>query len=293
MSPCSDPSRTSRPCSDVDPAGDATAREPLIIHLAAPLQAGSVVTVDLAATLHLPSDTKTPSRSPSEADGPKPRLSPGLVVGHGAGSDRSRHEEFCREACRAGFVALGLDFRGHGDSTGEGDGPLELDILAAVAYLRARPEVDGDRVCYRGSSMGGFYGLKAAPPAGFAAMALLCPASEAVILDAIDEHEGSGSESAPTRTRWDESGLRSYFLQQDSRVLATRVSCPVLLIHARGDDVVPFAHSLLLAEHLGGEVTLLALPGGTHTTAQHDGSIHRRTLAWLHDRLTSACTGHT
>ena len=37
--------------------------------------------------------------------------------------------------------------------------------------------------------MGGFYGLKAAPEAGFTALALVCPASERVMLDALDEIE--------------------------------------------------------------------------------------------------------
>lgn len=198
---------------------------------------------------------------------------------------------------------LALDFRGHGDSSGWGDGPLEQDILAAVDLLRAHPAVDGERVCYRGSSMGGFYGLKAAPQAAFAAMALLCPASEDVILQALDEREGSGreddaaysSEAAPPR--WDRVGLRSYFQRQDSARLAGQVMCPVLLVHARNDEVVPLAHSLRLAGLLHTETTLLALEGGTHTTAQHDLRIHRYTAAWLLDKIggpqVSACTERT
>ena len=239
-------------------------------------------TLDLAATLYFP--IVKPSRP-----------SPGLVVGHGAGSRRERHDDFCREACRQGFVVLAFDFRGHGDSGGSGDGPLELDVLAAADLLRAQPAVDGDRLCYRGSSMGGFYGLKAAPEAGFAAIALLCPASEETILDAladIDEHQVDGETTAQKPAfapqvappRWDTGGLRSYFERQDSERLAARVECPVLLVHARGDDVVPFAHSLLLAGWFSTETTLLALEGGTHTTAQHDQRVHRYTAAWLWEK---------
>lgn len=232
--------------------------------------------LDLAATLYLP-------------DRPQGLPSPGLVVGHGAGSRRTRHDAFCREACTQGFAVLGLDFRGHGDSDGIADGPLEQDILAAVAFLRGHPAVDGTRLCYRGSSMGGFYGLKAGSEAGFTALALLCPASERVMLDALDEDE----DALDTPARWDIPRLRAYFEEQDSMVLATLVRCPVLLVHARADSVVPFGHSLALAARLGSDATLLALAHGTHTSAQHDPAIHRLTVRWLVDQVKSACTERT
>jgi dipeptidyl aminopeptidase/acylaminoacyl peptidase len=270
--------------------------------------------IDLAATLYLP-------------DGAGPF--PGLVVAHGAGSNRSRHEPFSREACSLGFAVLSLDFRGHGDSGGAADGPLEDDIVSAAEFLRRHPAVDGGPVCYRGSSMGGFYGLKAAAlspvppgapagPGAFAAVALLCPANEQLMLGLLEEvplaggdserpcgepadagswpasePPGTGGEPATVSARWDLPKSRAYFLAQDSLVLAEAVRCPVLLVHARGDDVVPLASSLVLAEHLGGDTTLVALAGGSHTTAQHDPAIHRLTARWLLDQITSACTGRT
>ena len=236
--------------------------------------AGRARTLELAATLYVPQPVAGVS-------------GPGLLVGHGAGSRRGRHDGFCREACAQGFVVLALDFRGHGDSGGRGDGPLEQDIFAGVDLLRSHPRVDPERVCYRGSSMGGFYGLKAAPQACFAALALLCPASEGVILDALDDRQASetesGSRSSPEDAppRWDTAALRSYFQRQDSVRLASQVECPVLLVHARGDDVVPLGHSLRLSRHLRTETTLLLLEGGTHTSAQHDVRVHQYTSTWL------------
>jgi dipeptidyl aminopeptidase/acylaminoacyl peptidase len=266
--------------------------------------------IELAATLYLPDRDRR---------NPQPR-SPGLVVGHGAGSCRGSHHEFCREACAQGFAVLALDFRGHGDSAGAADGPLEEDVFAATEFLRGHEEVDPRTICYRGSSMGGFYGLKAAPRAGFAALALLCPASETVILDALAEVEDGSSyteapgapaaeptgaasyvatplaQEPPRTTRWDIPRLKAYFTEQDSLGLAECVEVPVLLVHARADAVVPFAHSLALAGRLRGDATLLALAGGSHTSAQHDRAIHRLTGQWLLDHLASlrsACTGRT
>ena len=242
--------------------------------------AGEPPVLELAATLYLPS---LPSHG----------RAPGLVVGHGAGSRRGNHDEFCRLACASGFVVVAVDFRGHGESEGRADGPLEHDLLAAARHLRTLPFVDAEEVCYRGSSMGGFYGLKAAVEGGFAALALLCPAGEQVILDAIDERETAGSAAAKTAGSGGANApcgtpgrCARYFAAQDSLRLASRVSAPVLLVHARGDDVVPFEHSLRLTQALRGPATLMALPGGSHTSAQHDQEIHRYTLDWLRSCLT-------
>ncbi len=262
--------------------------------------------LELVATLYLPNL----AGDAAPGGGPATGFAPGLVVGHGAGSHRGRHDEFCQAACSHGFAVLALDFRGHGESAGAADGPLELDILAAAAFLRDHPAVDGARLCYRGSSMGGFYGLKAAAEMHFAAVALLCPAGERELLDALDlaedthgtgraeaqvppEAEEGGGAPPTGPTRWDVPALKAYFANQDSLALAGRVRCPVLLVHAREDSVVPFDHSLALAGRLAGDTTLVALAGGTHTSAQHDPGVHRLTARWLLDQVMNACTERT
>ncbi|GEM_PF-695459 len=265
--------------------------------------------LELTALLYEPQHRLQPDDRPPTLQGAD-ALSPGLIVGHGAGSRAARHADFCLEACRQGFVVLAFDFRGHGNSEGVGDGPLEQDILAAVRFLRVHSGVDRERVCYRGSSMGGFYGLKAQPEAQFAALVLLCPAGEDVILEALQELEepepspvhslstpavsprdpdhaptGAATPAPVAPPRWDRCRLQQYFERQDSRRIAELVNCPVLLVHARPDRTVPFAQSLLLTRHLGTDTTLLALEHGSHTSAQHDPAMHAYTIAWLQDRL--------
>ncbi len=305
--------------------------EPTPVRILARPLPGSTPDLQLSAALFLPTPPDGGLGSPG---------APALIVGHGAGSRAANHREFCFEAVRQGFVVLALYFRGHGNSAGIADGPLELDILAATDYLRSHSAVDAGLICYRGSSMGGFYGLKAASLTDFAAMVLLCPAGEDVILDALDDEsdteiEGdsdvvgdteieddvgteSGSEARgddstggvawqdqttgrrnrgvrrtpATTARWDRPRLRSYFRQQDSRRLAAQVECPVLIVHARPDQQVPFEHSLLIARYLRPDTTILALENGSHTSAQHDPAIHRYTVAWLRDRVTDTSRDH-
>ena len=225
----------------------------------------------IAATLYLPAEASPgqPSR-------------PALVVGHGAGSRRVRHQVFAREACLAGFIVLAIDFRGHGDSTGLLDGPVEEDILAAAALLRSHPLVDGRRICYRGSSMGGYYGALAAPDADFAAVALICAADGPIMLHALDEkRDWAQAEASGLVARLDEPALRAYFEAHDVLAAAEYIECPVLLIHTREDQLVPAQLSLDLAARLAGETHLLLLPGGDHSSAQGTPAVHRLVVEWL------------
>lgn len=237
---------------------------------------GSPIQLNLVASLFLP-----------DCAG----VTPGLIVGHGAGSNRLNHGEFCLAACSAGFTVLALDFRGHGESEGEVDGPLELDLIAAAGWLRSQTGVDSGSICYRGSSMGGFYGLKAAPEANFAAMVLLCPASETIILEALERAQDAAEQATdkPVATGgcWNVKSTKEYFEHQQSYALAAKVRCPTFLIHVRGDEVVPFTHTLMIVRSLRTDTTLLALQDGSHTTAQHDPRIHRRSIEWLQQQLTS------
>ena len=234
----------------------------------------------LAATIYSPADA-VPARVPGG-----PSL-PGLIVGHGAGSNRRRHAGFATAACAAGMVVMTIDFRGHGESTGELDGPLESDVLAAVALLRSHPLVDWNRICYRGSSMGGFYGLRAAPDAGFAALALLCPADERVLLPGLttrpteDELSGRG-----LAVRIDVDSLRAYLESCETLNDAGDIETPVLLVHARGDAVVPLENSLTLAAALAGPTDLVILAGGDHGSAQASPAINGRVIRWLVERTS-------
>ena len=81
----------------------------------------------------------------------------------------------------AGFVVLSLDFRGHGDSSGStGSGRLDVlvqDVQAAVAYVKSRPGVIGDRIGLAGASLGAsLAAIAAASDPSVQSLALLSPA---------------------------------------------------------------------------------------------------------------------
>ena len=81
----------------------------------------------------------------------------GLVLAHGGRFNKESWEEQARKLAAAEFRVLALDFRGYGKSRGPGQSdpmsaPLQLDVLAAVRYLR---KTGAKSVSVVGGSMGG------------------------------------------------------------------------------------------------------------------------------------------
>src|SRR5271155_3967860 len=81
----------------------------------------------------------------------------GVVLAHGGRFNKESWAPQARTLAAAGFLVLAIDFRGYGQSRGPGqadpvDAPLDLDVLAAVRYLR---RIGAKSVSIVGGSMGG------------------------------------------------------------------------------------------------------------------------------------------
>jgi alpha-beta hydrolase superfamily lysophospholipase len=218
---------------------------------------------------------------------------PAVIILHGAGSQKENHRDFARLATANGFAALTFDNRGHGESDGE-MGPRVLpDMQRLVAFLAERPEVDERRIALRGSSMGGQLAIHgAAVIDGVAAVVAICPASEKMILPDIRRlargeppPPGSALEAmrldAPAMAAW----LEEHDVLDAVELLGPK---PLLLVHARGDEVVPSTHSEELYERASEPKRLLLLDGGHHRSVQHDPEIQGETLRWLGKAMRAA-----
>ncbi|HEX6883834.1 MAG TPA: alpha/beta fold hydrolase [Planctomycetota bacterium] len=96
--------------------------------------------------------------------------------GFAAGMDLGTHE-ILDHLTRAGFLVLRVDDRGAGESTGPMEGLTFDDLVAdgrrVLHYLRARPDVDPERVALLGHSEGGLSAPILAAEGGVAAVVLL------------------------------------------------------------------------------------------------------------------------
>jgi uncharacterized protein len=186
----------------------------------------------------------------------------GVVILHGAGSAKESHFDFAR-GCRAdGIAALAYDARGHGRSEGRfGPGALD-DALAMTALLRERV----DQVALRGSSMGGFQAIHAAArDPSLCAVVAICPAPEDSLLRGLRTGELLRFEcDLPATERW----LGSLDLFEAVGSLGPDTG--LLLLHARGDEEIPWTVSEELHAAAHEPKRLLVLPGGHHRSLQHD-----------------------
>jgi uncharacterized protein len=186
----------------------------------------------------------------------------GVVILHGAGSAKESHFDFAR-GCRAdGLAALAYDARGHGRSAGRfGPGAID-DALAMVELLRDH----APQVALRGSSMGGFQAIHAAArDPSLCAVVAICAAPEDGLLRSLRSGELLRFEcDVPATEIW----LESVDIYEATGRLGPETS--LLLLHARGDEEVPWTVSERLHESAHEPKRLVVVPGGHHRSLQHD-----------------------
>jgi uncharacterized protein len=211
---------------------------------------------------------------------------PAVMVLHGAGSRKENHADYARAAVAHGLAALTFDNRGHGETEGPLGETVVDDLSALAGWLAARPEIDGTRIGVRGSSMGGLLAIHAAAASDDVAAAVaICPAAEWMLAQDVQrvlDGRPPPARSALSEMRIDAPGLADWLDHHDVEDAAERMGTkPLFLIHARGDEVVPYTHSEKLYERAGEPKRLLLLEGGHHRTAQHDPELQGESLRWL------------
>jgi alpha-beta hydrolase superfamily lysophospholipase len=206
--------------------------------------------------------------------------SAGMVILHGAGSRKENHADFARACCARGWAALSYDQRGHGDSTDEMSPQAIADVGRMARYLASAVDLDPDRVCLRGSSMGGLIAIHAAAVTNAIAGAIaICPGSERGLLREL--------RAGRLEMRADNAALEPWLEEHDLReTVELCAGKPLLILHARGDEVIPYAWSEELHRRAGEPRELIIVPGGHHRSIQHDGELQEVALGWLEKALS-------
>lgn len=226
----------------------------------------------LCGTLHLPAGRPAP-----------------LVVGcHGLLSDRRSPKQIAlAEACRRqGIAYFRFDHRGCGDSEGrlETDTSLDRrvsDLLHAVRHLYRRPDIQ-QRLGLFGSSMGGAVCIRAAGPAGAAAI-VTCAAPVRsrplkAVFDAAGPHDGR---AGPL--------LRDEFDLIDDLPRIRNL----LVFHGDADEVVPVAHAHEIIRLAADPKRLIIQKNGDHPMSdpRHQQAFIREAARWLHRTLVIPAAG--
>ena len=206
---------------------------------------------------------------PSERAG----LRGGIVVLHGAGSCKESHHDFARGTAAAGFATLVFDQRGHGRSPGPMDGRALQDVALMADLLRGRMARPAP-LALRGSSMGGYLAIVSAGLVRPEAVVAICPASAQGL--------ARGLASGALDFQADRPAVEQLLAAYDLDTAVSELACPLLLLHAEGDERVPVEQSRELARRMSHPSSrLVTVPGGHHRSAQHDPELNALTLRFL------------
>lgn len=205
---------------------------------------------------------------------------PGVVIIPGAGSRKENHADFARAAANSGWAAVSFDQRGHGDSEGEMSPAAAADPARMARMLAGIDGVDPAAVVARGSSMGGFMAIHAAAVSEeIRGVIAICPAGEEHLSRGLRRNELEMRVSDPQAL---EAWLGEHDLRDAVELMGDK---PLLLVHARGDESIPYAWSEELYERAAEPRKLILLPGGHHRFAQHDLEIHGIAIRWMERAL--------
>jgi alpha-beta hydrolase superfamily lysophospholipase len=197
----------------------------------------------------------------------------GVVICHGSGSAKESHFDFGRAAVAYDMAALAFDARGHGHSEGRFGPDAFEDVLTMCGLMREHTP----RLAIRGSSMGGFCAIHAAAADGLIdAVVAICPAPEDFLLRGL--RAGRMADFDADREAL-EPWLQRLDITRATAALAPRTA--LLLLHARGDEQVPYTVSQELFEAAGEPKRLLLLPGGHHRSIQHDLELQAESLRFV------------
>ena len=200
---------------------------------------------------------------------------PAVCVLHWYGGSALTALTTAKRLAEAGYVGLALSMRGFLGSEGlhdQGDRQSD-DVVEAMRWLAARPEVDAGRLGLIGYSLGSQVGqmgiAKGAPVRAFVGY------FGAGDLNRWRESSGSG-----TRLFFEDIGPPEHLKKLSPITHVAKSDIPVLLIHGTADRQMPHEQSELLAAALrraGRSVELRLVPGADHLfTAEERAS----TLAW-------------
>jgi pimeloyl-ACP methyl ester carboxylesterase len=179
----------------------------------------------------------------------------GVVMLHGAGSQKENQFDVARALRAAGVAAICFDQRGHGESDGAlGAGALD-DVATMAALLPPGP------IALRGSSMGGFMALMASTRMPVVGVVAICPATAGLL--------ARGLRTGRFSFRADHDAMHALLIAADEAGAAAALGERLLLMHAEGDEQVPISVSRELHAAAPGS-RLISVPGGHHRSIQHD-----------------------
>lgn len=154
---------------------------------------------------------------------------------------------------RVGFDLFMLDYRGYGKSTGTVRSEAELNEDVRAAWNAIAPRYRGKPIVVYGRSLGTGLAAALARDVNPALLVLVSP---------YESLAAAAKRAYPLAPEW----LLKYPLRTDAVI--GEVKSPVMLLHGRGDALIPYSDSERLASRVRAPVELVLVDGAGHNDIQ-------------------------
>ena len=206
------------------------------------LPAAEVVTLQTEDDLELGAWFIPPAAAPSGYT---------VIVFNGNAGHRAYRAGLARGFAAHGHATLLFDYRGYGGNPGlPHERGIIRDARAALAYVRARPNVDPRRIVYFGESLGTAVAVQLAIEYAPAAIILRSPFASFVSM--------ASAHMPWVPARW---LLRDRF---DSIAVVDKVTSPLLVIAGDQDEIVPIEDSEALFGRAREPKRFITIAGANH-----------------------------
>lgn len=215
-----------------------------------------------------------------------------------------RYAEYVDELARNGYIVFRSDYRGHARSEGEARGAYgypdyTIDVLNAVASMKAYPDVDPDRIGMWGHSMGGYVTLRCMVISEDIKVGVIWAGVVGSYPDLIYSWPNQAFEVPEHANSWRTSLAAIYGTPSQNPVFwdtisansyLTDISGPIQLHHGTGDIEVPvqfsgtFYQQLLTADI---PAELFIYDNDNHNLSNSFATAMRRTIQYF-DRYLKA-----
>jgi dipeptidyl aminopeptidase/acylaminoacyl peptidase len=214
-----------------------------------------------------------------------------VILGHGWGGQRGKLLPEARVLAAHGYGILAFDWRGHGESGGDGTTwgiEEQRDLAAALNFVTRRPEVDSTRIGALGFSMGGMIMLKAAENDP-RLRAVVVEGAYTSLEDEVRHDHGRWGWWSGTVSAWT-LRLAGVRLDRERPIDALcRISPrPLLIIGSTADRDLPEEISRRMYAAACQPKELWMIEGATHMTYHERGgaALDRRLVKFFDDALT-------
>ena len=189
-----------------------------------------------------------------------------LLFFHGNAGNISHRLDSLAIFHHLGLSTLIIDYRGYGESEGRiSEQGTYLDAGASWRYLTETKGIAPEEIVIFGRSLGG------AVAANLATRTLPAGLILESVFSSVPDMAAQLYPILPVRL------LARY--EYDVKKMVQGISCPVLVIHSRDDDIIPFTHGVKVYETAVGTKEFLEISGGHNEGFLVSGSRYQQGLA--------------